>query len=92
MLYYLNRSSNSCASNSTVSIKGREQPMQPEKGLADQIYAFIVRYIKTERMPPTNREIGREMHITSTGHIDYHLWKKGDSSLASARRAVELNL
>lgn len=24
-------------------------------------------------MPPTNREIGREMQIASTGHVDYHL-------------------
>ena len=24
-------------------------------------------------MPPTNREIGRELKIASTGHVDYHL-------------------
>ena len=24
-------------------------------------------------MPPTNREIGRELQIASTGHVDYHL-------------------
>jgi repressor LexA len=38
-----------------------------------RMYEFIVGYIKTEGMPPTNREIGREMNIASTGHVDYHL-------------------
>jgi repressor LexA len=38
-----------------------------------RMYEFIVNYIKTEGMPPTNREIGREMNIASTGHVDYHL-------------------
>ena len=38
-----------------------------------RMYKFIVRYIKAEGMPPTNREIGREMQIASTGHVDYHL-------------------
>ncbi len=38
-----------------------------------RIYDFIVSYMKSEGMPPTNREIGREMQITSTGHVDYHL-------------------
>jgi repressor LexA len=37
------------------------------------MYDFIVRYMKKEGMPPTNREIGREMCIASTGHVDYHL-------------------
>jgi repressor LexA len=38
-----------------------------------KIYEFIDNYIKVEGMPPTNREIGRELHIASTGHVDYHL-------------------
>lgn len=38
-----------------------------------RMYEFIVEYMKAEGMPPTNREIGREMHIASTGHVDYHL-------------------
>lgn len=38
-----------------------------------RMYDFIDRYMKTEGMPPTNREIGREMQIASTGHVDYHL-------------------
>ncbi len=38
-----------------------------------RMYDFIVAYMKLEGMPPTNREIGREMNIASTGHVDYHL-------------------
>ncbi len=38
-----------------------------------RMYNFIVAYMKDEGMPPTNREIGREMKIASTGHVDYHL-------------------
>lgn len=38
-----------------------------------RMYDFIVSYMKSEGMPPTNREIGREMQIASTGHVDYHL-------------------
>src|SRR3984893_6045737 len=41
--------------------------------IQQRMYKFIVRYMKSEKMPPTNREIGREMNIASTGHIDYHL-------------------
>src|SRR5881398_2260616 len=38
-----------------------------------KMFNFIVKYIKAEGMPPTNREIGRELNIASTGHVDYHL-------------------
>ena len=38
-----------------------------------RMYDFIVTYMKSEGMPPTNREIGRELQIASTGHVDYHL-------------------
>ncbi len=37
------------------------------------MYTFIVKYMKSQGMPPTNREIGQAMHIASTGHVDYHL-------------------
>jgi repressor LexA len=37
------------------------------------MYAFIASYMKKEGMPPTNREIGHELQIASTGHVDYHL-------------------
>jgi repressor LexA len=38
-----------------------------------RMYDFIIAYMKSEGMPPTNREIGRELNIASTGHVDYHL-------------------
>jgi repressor LexA len=38
-----------------------------------RMYDFIVSYMRQEGMPPTNREIGRELQIASTGHVDYHL-------------------
>jgi len=38
-----------------------------------RMYDFIINYMKSEGMPPTNREIGRELNIASTGHVDYHL-------------------
>jgi repressor LexA len=38
-----------------------------------KIYDFILKYMRTQGMPPTNREIGQAMHIASTGHVDYHL-------------------
>jgi len=30
--------------------------------IQQRMYKFIVSYMKSEKMPPTNREIGREMH------------------------------
>jgi len=41
--------------------------------IQQRMYKFIVSYMKSEKMPPTNREIGHEMRIASTGHVDYHL-------------------
>ncbi len=38
-----------------------------------RMYDFIETYMRAEGMPPTNREIGRELNIASTGHVDYHL-------------------
>jgi repressor LexA len=58
------------------------------------MYNFIVSYMRREGMPPTNREIGREMQIASTGHVDYHLTmleKKGlISRQAKKSRGIKL--
>src|SRR6266567_5148506 len=60
-----------------------------------RMYNFIVSYMKTEKMPPTNREIGRELQIASTGHVDYHLSmleKKGwITRTAKKSRGIKLN-
>jgi repressor LexA len=37
------------------------------------IMRFIEEYIRKNRRPPTNREIGLEFDIHSTGHVDHHL-------------------
>ena len=58
-----------------------------------RMYDFIINYMKSEGMPPTNREIGRELNIASTGHVDYHLTmleKKGWIS-RQPKRVVGLN-
>jgi repressor LexA len=46
---------------------------QQLRGLQGEIYDFIRRYTREYGRPPTNREIGMEVGIESTGHIDYHL-------------------
>jgi len=38
-----------------------------------RIYQFITRYMAEHGRPPTNRDIGRAVGISSTGHVDYHL-------------------
>ena len=38
-----------------------------------RMYEFILKYMRDEGMPPTNREIGSAMNIASVGHVDYHL-------------------
>lgn len=38
-----------------------------------KILTFIEEYSRREGRPPTNREIGNEVQIHSTGHVDYHL-------------------
>src|SRR3989442_11182201 len=59
-----------------------------------KMYNFIVFYMRREGMPPTNREIGREMRIASTPHVDYHLTmleKKGlISRQARKSRGIKL--
>ncbi len=47
--------------------------LEPASEIQRRMYDFIVNYMKSEGMPPTNREIGRELNIASTGHVDYHL-------------------
>ncbi|SRR5260370_29281292 len=47
--------------------------MEPISDIQRAMYTYIVRYIQTEGMPPTNREIGRELGISSTGHVDHRL-------------------
>ncbi len=47
-----------------------------EKDLSDpqtRILNFIEAYVHAYGRPPTNREIGKEVGIGSTGHVDYHL-------------------
>jgi repressor LexA len=41
--------------------------------LQRKAYQFIVSWIKNEHIPPTNREIGHALGISSTGHIDFLL-------------------
>jgi repressor LexA len=38
-----------------------------------EIMKFIEEYIREHRRPPTNREIGLQFDILSTGHVDHHL-------------------
>jgi repressor LexA len=38
-----------------------------------RIFSFIQEYMQREGRPPTNREIGEAVGISSTGHVDYHL-------------------
>jgi repressor LexA len=69
-------------------------PSEQASDIQRKMFNFIVTYMKREGMPPTNREIGREMNITSTGHVDYHLGmleKKGlISRQAKKSRGIKL--
>ena len=38
-----------------------------------KILDFIETYTRKQGRPPTNREIGKQVNIDSTGHVDYHL-------------------
>jgi repressor LexA len=53
--------------------QGTDMSLEQPSEIQRRMYDFIVDYMATEGMPPTNREIGREMNIASTGHVDYHL-------------------
>jgi repressor LexA len=46
---------------------------QEANELQRKAYRFIASCIKTKHMPPTNREIGHALGISSTGHIDFLL-------------------
>ena len=69
-------------------------PSERTSDMQRKIYDFIVDYIRTKGRPPTNREIGKAMNITSTGHVDYHLSileKKGHiTRQAKTSRGIEL--
>ena len=41
--------------------------------IQQRILNFIEWYTRKQGRPPTNREIGAEVQIFSTGHVDYHL-------------------
>ena len=47
--------------------------MEPVSDIQHKIYEFIVHTIETEGMPPTNREIGRALGMSSTSHVEHHL-------------------
>lgn len=47
--------------------------MEPISDIQRKIYDAIVRCIQTEEIPPTNREIGQTLGISSTGYIEHHL-------------------
>lgn len=42
---------------------------EPQQRILD----FIIKYMRVEGRPPTNREMGQAVGIRSTGHIDHHL-------------------
>src|SRR5579863_5250623 len=69
-------------------------PSQRTSDMQQKIFSFIADYIRTKGRPPTNREIGGAMGITSTGHVDYHLGileKKGFiTRQAKTSRGIEL--
>lgn len=52
---------------------GMAVPTTQTGDLQERIYRFIVVYQQDKGRPPTNREIGEAVGITSTSHIDYHL-------------------
>src|SRR5581483_4294805 len=58
-------------------------PFEQSSEIQRRMYDFIVNYMKSEGMPPTNREIGRELQIPNTGHVDYHLTKLEKKGLIS---------
>lgn len=47
--------------------------MEPMSHIQRKMYDCIVRSLQTQGMPPTNRELGHALGISSTGHIDHHL-------------------
>ncbi|MGI8914308.1 MAG: transcriptional repressor LexA [Chloroflexota bacterium] len=47
----------------------RQDPSEMQQRILHCIAAFV----RDNEMPPTNREIGQEVDVHSTGHVDYHL-------------------
>ncbi|MCL4508434.1 MAG: transcriptional repressor LexA [Chloroflexi bacterium] len=47
----------------------RQDPSEVQQ----RMLMYIARHLRDNTMPPTNREIGQELGIHSTGHVDYHL-------------------
>jgi repressor LexA len=46
---------------------------QDPSEMQQRILQCIATFVRDNEMPPTNREIGQEVGINSTGHVDYHL-------------------
>src|SRR5882724_1408960 len=53
--------------------RGKKESMEPVSDRQHKVYKFIVHTIKFEGLPPTNREIGRAVGISSTSHVEHHL-------------------
>jgi repressor LexA len=47
--------------------------LKQARNIQQQIYQFIVTFLREHHRPPTNREIGVALNINSTGHISHHL-------------------
>ncbi len=63
-------------------------------GRQAEIMLYIEDYIREYRRPPTNREIGAQFGIHSTGHVDYHLRALGDRGYITreARRSRSIRI
>jgi repressor LexA len=46
---------------------------QNPSDVQQRILISIATFLHEHEMPPTNREIGQDVGINSTGHVDYHL-------------------
>jgi repressor LexA len=46
---------------------------QDPSDMQQRILHCIASFVRDNEMPPTNREIGQEVEVHSTGHVDYHL-------------------
>src|SRR6266581_7140676 len=62
-----------CFAGVLRKVKDSTMSLEQASEIQRRMYDFIINYMKSEGMPPTNREIGRELNIASTGHVDYHL-------------------
>ncbi|HEV7216560.1 MAG TPA: transcriptional repressor LexA [Chloroflexota bacterium] len=46
---------------------------QDPSDMQQRILQCIATFVRDNEMPPTNREIGQDVEVHSTGHVDYHL-------------------